>query len=113
MKVLNVYIDLVTMTYKVLAGEMDYYSYSVEVRKPEYFFPQAIVLIAFLTIAVVITGFPLIGYIVLLYALLTGLIMMRKAYTFKKQMFMSFLWALQAFIVSVLIMVLAVYFKLI
>lgn len=92
---------------------MDYYTYSVEVRKPEYFFPQAILLFLFLTIGAIITGFPLVGYIIMLYALITMLAMTRKAYTAKKQLLMGLLWAIQAFIVSIIVMVIAVYFNLI
>lgn len=101
------------MTLKVLIGEMDYYTYSVEVRKPEYFFPQAILLFLFLTIGAIITGFPLVGYIIMLYALITMLAMTRKAYTAKKQLLMGLLWAIQAFFVSIIVMVIAVYFNLI
>lgn len=105
--------ELYLMTIKFWNGELDYYTYSVEVRKPEYFFPQALTLFLFLTIGAVITGLPLAGYIIMLYALITMLAMTRKAYTLKKQILIGFLWAVQAFIVSIIVMVIAVYFDLI
>lgn len=105
--------ELYLMTLKVWNGEMDYHTYSVEVRKPEYFFPQALTLFLFLTIGAVITGLPLVGYIIMLYALITMLAMTRKAFTFKKQILIGFLWAVQAFVVSIIVMVIAVYFNLI
>ena len=113
MNIFMSFYELYSMTLKVLIGEMDYYTYSVEFRKPEYFFPQAILLFLFLTIGTIITGFPLVGYIIMLYALITMLAMTRKAYSLKKQFLMGLLWAIQAFIVSIIVMVIAVYFNLI
>ena len=113
MNIFMKFYELHSMTLKVLIGEMDYYTYSVEVRKPEYFFPQAILLFLFLTIGAIITDFPLVGYIIMLYALITMLAMTRKTYTAKKQLLMGLLWAIQAFIVSIIVMVIAVYFNLI
>lgn len=113
MNIFKAFYELFLMTLKVYSGEMDYYTFSVEVRKPEYFFPQAILLFLFLTIVVIVTGFPLVGYLILMYALITMLAMTRKAYTFKKQLLMGLLWAIQAFIVSIIVMVIAVHFNLI
>ena len=113
MNIFKTFYELFSLTLKVFIGEIDYNTYSVEVRKPEYFFPQAIMLFLFLTIGVIVTGFPLVGYIVLMYALLTMLAMTRKAYTIKKQFLMGILWAVQAFIVSIIIMVIAVYLNMI
>lgn len=102
-------IDIYKMSKRVMTGELSYYDFSVEVRKPEYLMPQIIYLSIFFTIACFIVGFPLWANLVLLYALITGILMIRKAYTIKKQFIMCLLWGLQAFVVGLAVMVLMVY----
>ncbi len=102
-------IELFKMSMGVMSGHMSYYDYSVEVRKPEYLIPQIIYLGVFFIIACLIAGFPLWANLVLFYALITGILMMRKAYTIKKQFLMSLLWGIQCFVIGVGVMVLMVY----
>lgn len=102
---------LFQMTIQVMSGELSYYDYSVEVRNAKYLIPQILNLGSFLVVACILEDFPLWSSLVMFYWLITGLLFTRRAYTEKREMVMSLIWAIQGFVVAVGVGLLMVYFR--
>ena len=104
-------IEFFYMQVALFTGEIDYVEYSKFMRKKENIIIQVTVVLAFLIIMGLIFDFPIYMIVSSVILIIFGVILQRNSYTFKKQIVNSFIWAITSFIVSVIVLIIAVEFS--
>lgn len=103
-------IEFLNMQIGFFTGEVDYSEYSSFFRRKDNIIIQFLILFIFLVVMGFLNDIPIYIMIWATIVLIYGCILQSKAKTVKQQMLYSFIWAITSFLVSVIILFLAVEF---
>ncbi|QEK12951.1 hypothetical protein FQB35_11780 [Crassaminicella thermophila] len=112
---MNKIIEFINMQIAFFMGEIDYIEYSKFFRRKDNIIIQFTILFIFLVVMGTIYDIPMYMIIWSTIIMIYGFLMQTKATTLKQQMLYSFIWATTSFLISVIMLFLAVevfgYFK--